>query len=119
MAVIPTVGKVVAPVDGTVEMVFDTKHAISLASNNGTEVLIHVGLDTVMLKGEHYTVHVEAGQAVKKGDLLSEFDMEAIAAAGYDTITPIVVCNTDDYKNIECTTGKQVVPGDTVMTLEK
>lgn len=119
MAIKPTEGKVYAPFDGTVEMVFDTKHAISLASNNGTELLIHVGLDTVMLKGEHYTPHVEAGAAVKKGDLLLEFDMEAIAAAGYDTITPIVICNTDDYKNIVCTTGKQVVPGDTVMTLEK
>lgn len=119
MAIKPAEGKIYAPFDGTVAMVFETKHAVSLVSNNGTEVLIHVGLDTVMLKGEHYTVHVEDGAAVKKGDLLLEFDMEAIAAAGYDTITPIVICNTDDYKNIVCTTGKQVVPGDTVMTLEK
>ena len=119
MAIKPSEGKVYAPFDGEVAMVFDTKHAVSLVSAKGTELLIHVGLDTVMLKGEHYTVHVEAGASVKKGDLLLEFDMEAIKAAGYDTIVPVVVCNTDDYKNIICTTGKQVEPGDTVMELDR
>ena len=81
--------------------------------------MIHVGLDTVMLKGEHYTAHVESGSVVKKGDLLLEFDMEAIKAAGYDTITPVVICNADDYKDVIRTTGKQVEPGDTVMELDK
>ncbi len=119
MAIKPTEGKVYAPFDGTVAMVFDTKHAVSLVSEKGAEVLIHVGLDTVMLKGEHYTAHVESGAAVKKGDLLLEFDMEAIAAAGYDTVTPVVVCNADDYKDVIRTTGKQVEPGDVVMQLEK
>ena len=119
MAIKPAEGKVYAPFDGEVALVFDTKHAVSLVSAKGTEVLIHVGLDTVMLKGEHYTAHVETGATVKKGDLLLEFDMEAIKAAGYDTITPIVICNTDDYKDIVRTTGKQVEPGDTVMELEK
>lgn len=119
MAIKPSEGKVYAPFDGTVAMVFDTKHAVSLVSEKGTEVLIHVGLDTVMLKGEHYTAHVESGAAVKKGDLLLEFDMEAIAAAGYDTVTPVVVCNADDYKDVIRTTGKQVEPGDVVMELEK
>ena len=119
MAIKPAEGKVYAPFDGEVALVFDTKHAVSLVSAKGTEVLIHVGLDTVMLKGEHYTVHVETGAAVKKGDLLLEFDMEAIKAAGYDTITPIVICNSDDYKDIVRTTGKPVESGDTVMELEK
>jgi len=119
MAIKPSEGKVYAPFDGTVAMVFDTKHAVSLVSDKGTEVLIHVGLDTVMLKGEHYTAHVESGASVKKGDLLLEFDMEAIAAAGYDTVTPVVICNADDYKDIIRTTGKQVEPGDVVMELEK
>ena len=119
MAIKPTEGKVYAPFDGEVALVFDTKHAVSLVSEKGTEVLIHVGLDTVMLKGEHYTTHVEAGAAVKKGDLLLEFDMEAIKAAGYDTITPVVICNADDYKDVIRTTGKQVEPGDTVMELDK
>lgn len=119
IAIKPAEGKVYAPFDGTVAMVFDTKHAVSMVSEKGAEVLIHVGLDTVMLKGEHYTAHVESGAAVKKGDLLLEFDMEAIAAAGYDTITPVVICNADDYKDVVRVTGKQVEPGDTVMELEK
>ena len=119
MAIKPAEGKVYAPFDGTVAMVFETKHALSLISNEGAEVLIHVGLDTVMLKGEHYTAHVENGAAMKKGDLLLEFDMEAIAAAGYDTITPVVICNADDYKDVVRVTGKQVQPGDTVMELKK
>lgn len=119
MAIKPSEGKVYAPFDGTVAMVFDTKHAVSLVSEKGTEVLIHVGLDTVMLKGEHYTAKVESGAAVKKGDLLLEFDMEAIKAAGYDVITPVVVCNADDYKDVIRTTGTAVEAGDVVMQLEK
>lgn len=119
MAIKPSEGKVYAPFDGTVAMVFDTKHAVSLVSEQGAEVLIHVGLDTVMLKGEHYTAHTESGATVKKGDLLLEFDMEAIKAAGYDLITPIVVCNADDYKDVIRTTGVQVEIGDVVMQLEK
>lgn len=119
MAIKPAEGKVYAPFDGVAALVFDTKHAISFVSDKGAEVLVHVGLDTVMLKGEHYTAHVESGASVKKGDLVLEFDMEAIAAAGYDTITPVVICNTDDYKEITRFTGKIVEPGDTVMELEK
>ena len=119
MAIKPAEGKVYAPFDGEVALVFDTKHAVSLVSTKGTEILIHVGLDTVMLKGEHYTTHVETGAAVKKGDLLLEFDMEAIKAAGYEVITPVVICNADDYKDVIRTTGKQVEPGDTVMELDK
>jgi len=119
IAIKPSDTKVYAPFDGTVALVFDTKHAVSLVSEKGAEVLIHVGLDTVSLKGEHFTTHVENGITVKKGDLLLEFDKEAIAAAGFDTIIPIVVCNSDDYKNIKRITGSVVKPGDTVMELEK
>lgn len=119
MAIRPSEGKVYAPFDGTVALVFDTKHAISVTSEQGAEVLIHVGLDTVMLKGQHFTTHVETGAAVKKGELLLEFDMEAIALAGYDTITPVIICNTDDYKEVTRFTGKQVAPGDAIMELEK
>lgn len=119
MAIRPSEGKVYAPFDGTVALVFDTRHAISVTSEQGAEVLIHVGLDTVMLKGQYFTTHVETGATVKKGELLLEFDMEAIAAAGYDTITPVIICNTDDYKEITRFTGIQVAPGDTIMELEK
>ena len=119
MAIKPSDPKVYAPFDGTVALVFDTKHAVSLVSEKGAEVLIHVGLDTVSLKGEHFTAHVENGATVKKGDLLLEFDKDAIAAAGFDTIIPVVICNTDDYKEVKRMTGINVTPGDTIMELEK
>ena len=119
MAIKPSDSKVYAPFDGTVALVFDTKHAVSLVSEKGAEVLIHVGLDTVSLKGEHFTAHVENGATVKKGDLLLEFDKDAIAAAGFDTIIPVVICNTDDYKEVKRMTGTNVTPGDTIMELEK
>ncbi len=118
-AIVPSVGKVVAPIDGTVEMVFDTKHAISMSSESGIQILIHVGLDTVSLKGEPFKAYVEAGQSVKKGDLMLEFDIEAIKAAGYEVITPVIVCNADDYKDVIRKTGVQVEPGDTVIELDK
>ena len=119
MAIKPSEGKVYAPYDGKVALVFDTKHAVSIVSEKGTEVLIHVGIDTVMLKGENFTMHVKTGSAVKKGDLLLEFDIGAINAAGYDTITPVVICNVSDYKDVICITDKQVEIGDTVMELDK
>ncbi len=119
MAIIPSAGKVVAPIDGTVEMVFDTKHAISMSSDSGIQILIHVGLDTVSLKGEPFTAHVESGQKVKAGDLMLEFDIEAIKSAGLETITPIVICNSDDYKEITAHVGKDVNTGDEVLTLVK
>ena len=116
MAVIPTVGKVVAPVDGRIEMIFDTKHAISMKR---AELLIHIGLDTVNLKGEPFTAHVSAGQEVKAGDLMLEFDIEAIKAAGLEIISPVVVCNTPDYKEVKVEAGKHVKVLDEVMTLVK
>ena len=118
-AIIPSVGKAVAPIDGTVEMVFDTKHAISMSSDSGIQMIIHVGLDTVSMKGEPFTVHVEAGQRVKAGDLMLEFDIEAIKAAGLDTITPIVICNSGDYKEITAHVDKDVNTGDDILTLVK
>lgn len=117
IAVRPTEGKIVAPCAGTVDMVFDTGHAITLIADCGAEILIHVGLDTVNLKGEHYTVKAASGQKVAEGDLLIEFDREAIAAAGYDTVTPMVVCNPDQFSKFETHTGKQVAAGDAVIEL--
>ena len=119
MAIIPTVGKVVAPIDGTIGMVFDTKHAISMTSKSGIEILIHVGLDTVTLNGEPFTAHVDAGQNVKAGDLMLEFDIEAIKAAGLETITPVVICNTDDYKDVVANVDKDVKTLDEVLTIVK
>ena len=119
IAIKPSEGKVYAPFDGEVGTVFETKHAISLISKTGIEVLIHVGIDTVKLNGEHYKAHVVSGQKIKKRELLLDFDIEKIENAGYDLITPVIVCNTEDYKEIIRKTGKQVMPGDTVMELKK
>ena len=108
VAIRPSAGRVVSPVAGTVETIFETGHAVSLHSDDGIDLLIHVGLDTVQLDGQGYTKHVTNGQRVAPGDLLIEFDLEAIAAAGYDTITPVVVCNSGDYADVTAETGKTV-----------
>lgn len=97
IAVIPTEGKVYAPADGTVVSITDTKHGIMFKTSQGVELLIHIGLDTVNLKGQHYTAHVTDGTAVKAGDLLVEFDLDAIKGKGYNPVTPVVVTNIDEY----------------------
>lgn len=102
-------GKVRAPFDGEVTVLFPTKHAIGLHSTAGVDLLVHVGLDTVNLEGKHFTAHVEQGAAIKKGDLLIEFDEAAIRAAGYDTTTPVVVTNAADYGRIEISLGEQKI----------
>lgn len=118
MAVIPADGKVYAPADGEISLVFDTLHAVSMTTDDGVEILIHVGLDTVMLKGEGYTSHVSTGDKVKKGDLLLTADLNAIKAAGYDVITPMVVCNTDDYADVEGVALTEVEVGDNFVAIK-
>ncbi|KQO12703.1 beta-glucoside-specific PTS transporter subunit IIABC [Paenibacillus sp. Leaf72] len=100
MAVRPSAGRVVAPFDGTLETLTRSKHALGLKSASGVELLIHIGLDTVKLKGQHFTAHAAAGDVIKQGQLLVEFDLEAIKQAGYDTTTPVIVTNTADYLEI-------------------
>jgi PTS system D-glucosamine-specific IIC component len=98
-AIDPEEGIVVAPFDGTVSMVFDTKHAIGLASNDGLELLIHIGIDTVQLNGKYFDVKVKGGDVIKKGDILANVDIKSIAEAGYRCVTPIIVSNTDNYND--------------------
>ena len=106
MAIKPTVGKVVAPVTGKIQVLFPTKHAIGLTSDAGAEILIHIGIDTVELNGQHFEAFVKEGDKVKAGDTLVTFDIAAIEAAGYPTITPVIVTNSDDYSDITpLTTG--------------
>ena len=119
VAVVPFEGKVFAPADGEIAMVFETLHAVSMNADFGAEILIHVGLDTVTMKGEGFTGHVKAGDKVKKGDLLLEMDLEKIKAAGYDTVTPMLICNTDAYADVEGLPGKDVVPGDDILVIKK
>lgn len=111
-------GKVFAPFDGVIETAFPTKHAIGLTSDKGIELLIHIGMDTVKLGGEHFISHIEEGQKIKKGDLLMEFDIEKIKEAGYSIITPVVVTNSDNYGNIEETSVNFVNVGDILLNIK-
>lgn len=117
MAIRPEANTIVAPCACTVDMVFETGHAITLIADCGAEILIHVGLETVNLQGKHFTVNAKPGDKLAKGDLLITFDREAIAAAGYDTITPVLVCNPDQFATFETYTGKTVAAGDVVINL--
>ena len=119
IAIQPTDGKVCSPVNGTVDMMFDTGHAVTLVSDNGIEILIHVGLETVSLNGAPFQVKVQNGQKVKQGDILMIADLDAIKAAGLPTITPVLICNTDDYTTFNTTTGKAVTNADVVIELGK
>ena len=100
MAVTPSEGVVKAPCDAEVSMVFDTKHAIGLTAENGLELLLHVGLNTVELEGKYFTVHVNDGDKVQKGQTLITFDIDKIKEAGYDVTTPMIVTNTDDFEKV-------------------
>ncbi len=119
IAIQPSVGKVVAPCDCTVDMMFETGHAVSLIADFGAEILIHVGLDTVNLKGKHYTIHAHSGDKVTKGQLLMEFDVEAVKAEGYDVITPVVICNSGDYATFNTHIDQDVGLGDAIIELAK
>ena len=119
IAIEPTEGKVYAPCDATVDMMFTTGHAVSLVADCGAEILIHVGLETVSLEGKPFTVHVANGDKVKKGQLLIEVDLEAVKAAGLPTITPMLICNTDDYPTFNTFVGKNVTNEDVVIALAK
>ena len=119
IAIKPVDGKVCAPVNGTVDMMFDTGHAVTLVSESGIEILIHVGLETVGLEGKPFQIKVQNGQKVKKGDVLMIADLAAIEAAGLPTITPVLICNTDDYTTFNVTTGKAVTNADMVIELGK
>ena len=119
IAIEPTEGRIVAPCNGRVDMIFETGHGVTLISGPGTEILTHVGLDTVNLKGKYYITHVKNGDQVKKGQLLIEFDLQAIKDAGYDTITPVVICNSEQYRTISTHTGKAVTAGEAVIRVSK
>lgn len=117
VAVKPEEGKVYAPFDGTVESIFDTKHAIGLKSDDGIELLIHVGMDTVKLNGEPFELKTEAGKKISKGDLLLEFDMKKIEEAGLSLVTPVIVSNTDNYTDVLAYPNEKVEPGDALLSV--
>ncbi|HCM12314.1 MAG TPA: PTS glucose transporter subunit IIA [Lachnospiraceae bacterium] len=119
IAIRPSTGRVVAPVNGMIAILFETKHACTIVSDQGTEILIHIGLDTVNLKGKYYKAYVKDGDKVKAGDLILEFDMDKIKEAGYDLITPVVICNSADYSKIQTFSGNQVQELEPIMSLQK
>lgn len=100
VAIEPAAGRVVAPFDGTVTVAFKKKHALAVVSDNGAEILVHVGIDTVKLDGEHFTSYIKEGDRVAAGQLLLEFDVDKIREAGYSTVTPVIVTNTFDYTDV-------------------
>ena len=108
MAVIPESGDIVSPVNGTVTVLFDTKHAIGITSEDGIDLLIHVGINTVELNGAPFTAHICQGDTVKAGQLLLTADLDQIRQAGYDTATPVIITNSDSYKQVVMTAK----PGD-------
>lgn len=93
-------GKVFAPFDGTIVGLLDSHHAVGMESENGIEILIHVGMDTVKLGGKHFTCHIEDGQQVKKGQLLLEFDMDADQSRRLEIVTPVIITNSEDLQKL-------------------
>lgn len=117
-AVEPTEGKVYAPADGSITMVAETGHAIGLLSEGGVEILIHIGIDTVNLKGGPFTAKCQAGESVKKGDLLMDVDLGAIKEANLPATTMVIITNTDDFSSVEGHTGT-VKAGDALIDIKK
>ncbi|WP_144744836.1 PTS sugar transporter subunit IIA [Enorma burkinafasonensis] len=113
VAIEPTGDKVVAPSDAKVKAIFPTGHAVALHTDDGLDVLIHVGLDTYKLDGRHFKVRAAEGDSVKRGDVLIEFDRDAIRSEGYDITAPILICNSVEYSSIKGNVG------DTVSELER
>lgn len=118
-AIEPSEGRVVAPADGTVGTIFDTHHALGLNLDNGVELLIHIGINTVELKGEGFTAHVSEGDRVTKGQTLITFDKDFISSKGYNTITPVIVSNSDDYAEVKRCKDGNVAIGDVLLELVK
>ena len=116
-AILPSEGKLFSPCDGEIDSFTDTKHAVNIISNGGAQILLHIGIDTVKLGGKHFTLHAKEGQKIKKGDLLISFDINAIKKAGYSLVSPMVICNSDNYENIELTKSKSVGVGNDFITV--
>ena len=118
IAIEPTNGRVVAPADGAIRLMFETGHALSMAADNGAELLIHVGIDTVKLKGAHFTKIKNTDDRVKTGDVLLEFDPEAIRAEGYDPVTVVVVLNPDEFSGVRFAESGPVNEGDALIYIQ-
>lgn len=118
IAVEPSEGRLYSPCDGTIDSIFDTKHAVNILSDDGVEVLLHIGIDTVKLGGRFFESHVRDGQKVRKGDLLITFDADKIREAGFKLTTPMIVGNSDDYSSFDIAADGIVSAGDKLLEIE-
>jgi len=119
VAIEPVDGKVYAPAEGEITTAFPTGHAVGMKTKHDVEILIHVGIDTVKLEGKHFQLKVEEGQHVQQGDLLIDVDIAAIKEAGYNTVTPVIICNTSDFQSVEGLSDKDVEPGDDMIRIKR
>lgn len=117
IAIEPTEGTLVAPADGEITTLFETGHAIGMTTADGAELLMHIGINTVKMRGQGFTYAVTEGQQVKKGDTLITFDRDAIRAAGYPLTTPLIICNTDEYQLIETQKTGTIKAGEPLLNL--
>lgn len=118
LAIDPKDGKVCSPVDGEIIMLFDTCHAVGIKSESGVEILIHIGMDTVELKGEGFTSHIKNGDKVKAGQELIDFDLDLVKEKSYEVVTPIVITNLDMVKSITETDKDSVTVGEEILSVE-
>ena len=119
IAIVPSNGIVVSPINGTIATVMDTKHAVCIQGEDGLELIVHAGLDTVELNGKYYQTYKEIGDQVKAGDVLLELILKRLQRRDMDVTTPIVITNLGDYKITKCLTGQQVKAGEEVIQLTK
>ena len=119
IAIVPTEGKVYAPCDASVDLMFATGHAVNLFADCGAEILIHLGLDTMGLGEACFKTHAQNGDRVKKGDLLIEMDLDRIREAGLNPVTPVIICNSADFAAVVPTAEQKVSSGAVLLTLEK
>lgn len=117
IAIVPDKGELVSPVNGTIQTIFSTKHAVGITSEDGVEILMHIGVDTVQLGGKYFETKAEVGQYVKAGDPIVTFDIDAIKDAGYDVTTPVIITNTPEYLDIIAIDEKQVNKSDKIITV--
>jgi PTS system glucose-specific IIA component len=119
VAIKPSKGELYAPVDGTVAMLFDTLHAIALTTEMGQEILLHIGIDTVELKGKYFSANVKVGQKVKAGELMIRFENEKIQELGFDLVIPMIVTNKEEFSSFQLEDPHTVKIGEKVMVVSK
>ena len=119
VAINPNGDTIVAPVNGTIGKIFETNHAFSIESEDGVELFVHFGIDTVELKGEGFTRIAEEGQSVKVGDPVIKFDLETLRAKAKSVLTPVVISNMDEISNLNKKAGEVVAGESVVLTLNK